>query len=154
MRSRFFVFGVSGLLGLIFTLSAQETERIYTGQIVKLDAKNKTITINGPREGLIPDQSESSADRGGRAGRGGGGGGAGGRGGRGAGGGGRGGRGSGMPASGPTSMRGMDRADTKIVWTGDTRVESVKDEKLTVGDLRVGDYVLINASKDGKKLQA
>src|SRR5690349_2986946 len=107
MKGRRFLLsvGVCAIWGLIATIYAQQPEGLtYTGEIVKLDTKNKTITINGPREGLIPEQTQPT----GRGGRG-----SGGRG-RGAGGGRRGGGGAGSRASGGSATRpGIDRTDTK-----------------------------------------
>jgi hypothetical protein len=109
----------------------------YTGQITKIDQKARTITIKGPRPGLVPDQSAPPRGRGGAAAppagnrR----------------------RGGGSPTPRGPDMRAYEDIETKIVWTEATEVESM-DGKLELSDLKVGDYLLIDTVKDGKKIRA
>ena len=47
----------------------------------------------------------------------------------------------------------FEDVEIKIVWTQETEVESM-DGKLGLEDLKIGDYVLVDTIKDGKKIRA
>jgi hypothetical protein len=122
---------------LVGFLAGADTQT-YTGQITKIDQKARTITIKGPRPGLIPDQSAPPRGRGGAAAPPAGS---------------RGRRGGGSATPRGPDMRAYEDVETKIVWTEATEVESM-DGKLELSDLKVGDYLLIDTVKDGKKIRA
>jgi hypothetical protein len=138
---RLAILTLTALIGLSTTVFGQESKSesiTYTGQITKLDKKNKTMTIKGPAGGLIPEAPPPSRGRGSSAPP------AGRRGSRGA-------AGSATPR-GP-DMRVYEDVETRILWTSETEVES-SDGKLQLTDLKVGDYVLVDTTKDGKKIRA
>ena len=127
---------ILSVLILVGFLGGADTQT-YTGQITKIDQKSRTITIKGPRPGLVPDQASPPRGRGGAAAppagnrR----------------------RGGGSPTPRGPDMRAYEDIETKIVWTEATEVESM-DGKLELSDLKVGDYLLIGTVKDGKKIRA
>jgi len=124
------------VLLLVGFLAAADTVT-YTGQITKIDQKTRTITIKGPKPGLVPDQTPPSRGRGGNVAP--------------PGGNRRRGGGSATPR-GP-DMRAYEDVESKLVWTETTEVESM-DGKLNLSDLKVGDYLLVDNVKDGKKVRA
>ena len=112
----------------------------YTGEITKIDKKNKTITIKGPAGGLVPDTAAPPRGRGAGAAP--------------VGGGRRGSRGTAGTATprGP-NMRPFEDVETKFAVTEETSIES-SNGKLKVDDLKIGDYLLVEAAKEGKKIRA
>ena len=146
MRSsarRIWVFIIVGFVGLILNAHAQDSKvetQTYTGEITRIDKKSKTITIKGAAGGLVPQTARPPRGRGA--------GGAAPAGGR------RGSRGT----AGTTTPRGPDTrpfedVETKIGFTDETAVEST-DGELKVSDLKIGDYVLVDTTREGKKIRA
>src|SRR5436305_14189210 len=125
----------------IATTAYSQTEKsetqTYTGQIVKIDTKTKTLTIKGPRGGLTPDQASKATRGGGGA----------------ATTGGRRGRSGGIATPRGADTRVFEDVEIKIVWTQETEVESM-DGKLGLANLKIGDYVLVDTIKYGKKIRA
>ena len=50
-------------------------------------------------------------------------------------------------------MRRLEEVERKIVWTSQTQFQSA-DGELKLSDLKNGDYVTVNARKNGKKIEA
>ena len=151
MKNRLFVVSLICLFTVAAHAQTSKTaSHTFDGQIVKIDVKGKAMTIKGPKEGLSTDSLPTG--RGSRGGGGGGGGrGGGGRGGR------RGGGGSSSSSGGGggVDMRRLEDVQTKILWTDQTQVVLDADEtKLELSKLRVGDYVKVIATMNGKKVQA
>lgn len=140
-RIRMFI--VVGLVGLTLNAHAQDSKvesQTYTGEITRIDKKSKTITIKGPAGGLVPPTAIPPRGRGA--------GGAAPAGGR------RGNRGTAGAATprGPDT-RPFEDVETKIGFTDETTVEST-DGELKVSDLKIGDYILVDTTREGKKIRA
>jgi hypothetical protein len=137
------VFIIVGFVGLTLNAHAQDSKvetQTYTGEITRIDKKSKTITIKGPAGGLVPQSATSPRGRG---------------------------AGSSAPAGGRRGSRGtagaatphgpdtrpFEDVETKIGFTDKTTVES-SDGELKVSDLKIGDYVLVDTTREGKKIRA
>ena len=114
--------------------SSKETIHNLDGQITKIDKKNKTVTIKGPKEGINTESvPQGRGTAGGVVG-------------------GRGGRGRAPSSGGGGIVSRMADVESKIVLTDKTEyISETEGGKLEFSDLRLGDYIKVTAT--GKNLE-